>query len=199
MLTFDPGPHRYAWNGVVVPSVTQALEAAGCYDFGNARPEDLERGRQRGTAVHTMTELYDNNDLDVDDLDEQLVGYLKAWQLFLFERKVTIEAVEQKVYNKTHRYAGTLDRLLIIGNRVHPCLLDIKTGIPQRATGPQTAAYLACLPKAEQKRRRVACYLQADGTYKVVEHDDRSDFDVFLAALHVTRGNTTIANWKETR
>lgn len=195
MLTFDPGPHVYRYNGLVVPSVTQVLEAAGCYDFGGARPEDLRRGRERGTAVHLLAELHDKDDLDIDSIDEELTGYLAAWVRFRAERQVVIEAVEQRVYNKTYRYAGTLDRLLsmMFFGKV---LLDIKTGIPQRATGPQTAGYQACLAKADQKRKRIAVYLQADGKYTVVPHDDKSDFDVFIAALTHTRSATTIANWK---
>jgi hypothetical protein len=97
--------------------------------------------------------------------------------------------IEHCLYNADYRYAGTLDRVGDLGGV--DVLIDIKTGYEQRATGPQTAAYAACR-KATEKLRRFGCYLQADGTYRLVPYKERSDWHVFLACL-------TLINWRGPR
>lgn len=196
MLTFNAGPHEYRWKGEIVPGVTSVLEAAGLLDFGGASEEQLRAARERGTAVHKLCELADLNDLDEDSIDESLVGYLDAWGRFKVEQAFEIEVVEQPVYNTTHRYAGTLDRCGLLPRSYGLVLVDIKTGQPQQATGPQTAAYLAALPRTDRARTRIAVYLQPDGRYAMVTHDDRNDFNIFLAALTYTRCAATLTNWR---
>lgn len=181
-LTFDRPAHRYAIDGVYVPSVTQVLEAERLLYFGGASNESMEYARSLGTAVHSATELDDAGDLDEDSLADVAVPYLSAWRRFRAETGFVPSAIEQRVFHAAYRYAGTLDRLGSLP-RAGAVIVDIKTGQPQRATGYQLAAYAACLPIAEQRRKRFGVYLRPDGTYSLTEYKDRGDLSVFLAAL----------------
>lgn len=184
MLTFDPDAHRYAWCGKPVPNVTSVLSVVGMGEFGYVSEDVLRFARDRGRAVHAATALDDMAELDESSVDPIAVPYLDAWRKFRRETGFTPTAIEQKVYHKIYRYAGTLDREGVFGDA--DVLLDIKTGTPQRSTGPQTAAYLAA---RGGKRARYAVFLQQNGKYNLVPHKDRNDLAVFLAAL-------TIYNWK---
>lgn len=195
MLHFDELAHRYYWMGQPVPNVTGVLERAGLYNFGTATREQLEDARELGRAIHKVTELHDRGTLDDASVHPVLVPYLAAWRRFVAETEFEIELIEQRVYNTIYRYAGTLDRAGHMrlpawrGQAKSRALLDIKRGVPQRATGPQTAAYQYCDGSTWRGCQRFAVYLQDDGTYKVEHHNDPNDWSVFLAAL-------SIYNWR---
>jgi hypothetical protein len=191
VLTFDPARHRYFYNGRPVPNVTRILESAGMLDFGGASFEAMQNARELGTLVHETVALDNVGRLDMDSVDEDIVGYLIGWRRFRRETGFVPRLVERRVYHASFRYAGTLDA----EGELRACsaaLVDIKSGSKQRATGPQTAAYDAALMseyKANGKRKRFGVYLTPDGRYDLVPYDDREDFAVFMAAL-------SLFNWK---
>jgi len=189
MLTFDPVAHAYYWGGQRVPNVTSVLESVGLTDFSGVNAEVMALAQARGKAVHRACELHDNDDLDESTVDPEIVGYLAAWRRFRRETHHEWENIEKRAYHPRYRYAGTADRTgKLFGN---PALVDIKTGVPQPATGAQTAAYanLHWPPgDAERKVHRYAVHLGASGMYHLIEYKDRTDFGVFLSAL-------TIFNW----
>jgi hypothetical protein len=182
-LTFDPDTHRYSVGGKPIPSVTTVLRKAGLIDFSGIPLEVLNFARERGTRVHLATELDDRGELDLASVIPEELGYIDAYRRFKREAGFVATSIEQRVCSHRYWYAGTLDR---IGNmRKKRSLLDIKTGEPQRAVGPQTAAYKAALP--ENKMPRFALYLQADGAYQLVSLNDSDDLAVFLAALRIVK------------
>jgi hypothetical protein len=189
-LRFDADAHEYWRGGRRVPNVTSVLESVGLSDFSAVDREILALAKARGTAVHRACELDDKDDLDEAALDDELRGYLAAWRKFSSENSHEWDGIERRGYHQTYQYAGTADRTgKMSGN---PAALDIKSGAPQAATGPQLAAYANLfwpIREAERRVRRYGCYLRADGTYQLIEYDDRTDFAVFLSAL-------TIFNWK---
>lgn len=181
-LTFNAEIHQYKYDGVVVPNVTNILDAMGAYDFGGANPYQLKLARERGSAVHELIELdYTYADgVDESTIDERLVGYFNAYRRARVELRMVAAEIEHCVYNPTYQYAGTRDFLGRIQG--HDALVDFKTGYPQRATGPQLAAYANC-NKTTAKLPRFGLYLEGDGTYELVPYKDRNDFAVFCAAL----------------
>jgi hypothetical protein len=182
VLTFDEAAHRYYWNGQYVPNVSTIIERERLVNWGGASPQQMERARAVGSAVHKAVELDVRNDLDESTVHELVRPRLQAWRRFRDESGIRVESSEQRVYNARCGYAGTLDLLGELP-RIGGVLLDEKTGTKQRATGYQTAAYLHALPKSEHKRKRFALHLRADGTYELVPYDDRNDFAIFCAAL----------------
>lgn len=187
-LAFDPVEHRYFWQGQPVPGVTSVLQAAGLIDFTGVPIDALVAARERGTAVHRMCELDDLGDLDEDSADDSLLGYLVAWRKFREETGFAPDAIEQRVYHPTSRYAGTLDRMGMFQG--HRTLIDLKTGAPQRATGAQLAGYaMAVDQKAGHKIHRFAIHLEEAGTFRLIRYAEAADFVVFNAAL-------VLHNWR---
>jgi hypothetical protein len=180
-LTFDADTHRYAVGGKPIPSVTTVLRAAGLIDFSGVPLPVLDPARERGTRVHLATELDDRGELDIGSVIPEELGYLDAYRRFKREAGFIATSIEQRVYSHRYWYAGTLDRIGLM--RKKRCLLDIKTGAPQRAVGPQTAAYKAALPMNVMPR--FAVYLQPDGSYQLASLNDSDDLAVFLAALRL--------------
>jgi hypothetical protein len=195
MITYNDETHTYALDGIRLKSVTQILDIAGLSNYSNIPEDILERARLFGTAVHDMTYLYDNNNLDTESLDPALVPYLAAWRAFLQVTGWTTEAIEQLVYSRRYLYAGRYDRKGIYNGKA--TLLDIKTGVKNKATvklaGIQLSGYEIAhneLNGAATIKQRLCVWLGGDGKFKMEIYTDKSDQARFLAAL-------TIANVKE--
>jgi hypothetical protein len=188
MLEYDANSHEYRVDGAIVPHVTAITDTL--IDFGGIAPDVLEHARDRGTAVHLLTELHDRGELDEDALADELRGYLTAYRRFIAEADPQWDAIEQRVYSARYRYAGTLDRVGSIGGKRSRkgVLVDIKaTASIQPAVGPQTAAYAHAY--GDSRLARFALQLRPDGTYRFHECRDQSDLPVFLAAM-------TVYNWR---
>lgn len=183
----DEATHTYTVKGVVIPGVTTVIKPLINYD--NIPSHVLEWKRGLGVAVHKACELYDMGKLDKNSIDPAVEMYLNAWMRFLRETKFQIETLESVVYHKGYRYAGTNDRTGILnGNR---CVIDLKTTAQlSPAVGVQTAAYMA----AENERlvispfqltHRFGLQLKPDGSYRLQEYKDISDFSTFLGCLQI--------------
>lgn len=185
-LTFDEESHTYRLGGVRVPSVTQIL--APLCSFEGIPREVLEAKRDLGQRVHFACQLDDEADLDQDSVGDDVAPYLDAWRKFLAESGAKVVHNEQRVFEPTLRYAGTLDNVLEIGGK--KWLVDKKTSISTPASaGAQTAAYLRAL-NDPSVTRRAAVRLRPDGAYRFDPLSGSDDFSVFLACL-------TLHRWKE--
>lgn len=183
-VTFEEVEHRYSVNGLVMPSVTQVLCGVNLID---TRWFD-ELSAWRGSVVHRICELDDQNDLDESDVDERVQGYLDAWRAFKANLNFIPELIEHRVYHPTLGYAGTLDRTGTIndGTKV---IIDIKSGSPAPATGLQLIGYALCLdePRAYQ---RYAVQLSNNGKYHMKmfpQTDFHSDRLTWESAVRVYR------------
>jgi len=189
MLTFTSDTHQYFWNSIPVPSVTQIIEDAGLSSFDKVPWHILKKAAEIGTYVHKAADLYDSNTLDFANLDDFLLPFLEAWQLFLKETGMKILQSEKKLYSQKYGFAGTLDRLGII--QEEEALIDIKTGVKSISHGVQLAAYeqLCKENKLTEKRRlkRITVKLKENGSYSIDSYKDRSDFAVFLNALAINK------------
>lgn len=184
-LAFDESSHTYSIGGSMLPSVTQILQQLT--DFSRVPPDVLAAKAALGTRVHAACEYDDEGDLDESSVDADVEPYLQGYRRFLADTRARVVCNEQRVWHATYRYAGTLDRVMIIdGER---WLIDIKTSIATPATaGPQTAAYLAALGDRSVTRRG-ALRLRPDATYRLDALTGADDWSVFLACL-------TIHNWR---
>ena len=186
-IEFDREAHRYSVGGVDYPSVSKIIEIL--YDFSMVKDDVLALAAERGSAVHYATELYDENDLDWSGLDDRIVNYVRAWERFRTETGWHVVHKEQVVAHPVHRYAGTFDRIMAVGQR--RILVDIKTASQLHpATAIQTAAYVAAysaLHNPPTALERAAVKLNKDGTYRLQMYTDKSDFGVFLGCLNIYR------------
>jgi len=176
--------HTYWLGKERLPSVTEILR-----DVGFSNPyADSESARLRGKYVHEATALYDRGRLDESSLDPVIVPYVGAWKRFVQDTAFRPRLIEHSGYHAGLRYAGTLDRVGLLGNK-RMVLLDIKSGAVGAATRLQTAGYLGITIKPCVERYAVE--LRATGQYSL--HGpwvDSEDYAVFLACLRMF-------NWKQ--
>ena len=193
-LRFKPAGHRYTASGLVVPSVTQVVDTQiNAFYFV---PESVRQDAlQRGTLVHKLTEIHDKAPDRYEGMAYEveksgLLGYVLAWEKFKRERMDAILETEQLVYHTKYRYAGTLDRVMLIDGLV--TVVEIKTGGIYPEYAWQTAAYLAAYNEGQtgvKAEKRLVVTLQPDGKYAPTEHKEKADFEAFLAAI-------TMMNWR---
>lgn len=183
-FSFDPETHIYTLDGVQIPSVTQILSGVGMVD----NRYFTEEARVRGTYVHRATEFIDSGSLDWDALDPMLLPYCEAYQAFIEDKRPEILLSEEPMYHAQHLYAGTLDRIIVMDGIT--ALIDIKTGVPNRATAIQVAAYreLVRVNRDTVLTKCFSLHLRDDGTYRMSFIENlRQNFSIFLAALTVER------------
>lgn len=188
-IEFDAATHTYRVNGRIVPSVTQIITSAGLSDYSHVAPQVLELACDFGRACHLACELWDNGELDEAKLDVALVPYLDGWKKFCDHYATKILSSEKRVASAKYGYAGTADKIAVIGGDL--CIIDLKTST---AVAPCTALQTAAYQQAYEEStgniigRRFAVQL-LPGAYKITGYKDKSDFRVFLSALQ-------IHNWK---
>ena len=201
-LTFDRAHHRYEADGVLVPSVTQILRAAGLVDSYDGIPDHiLQFAADRSIAVHQASVYYDDNDLDPDSLCLEVAKYVAAWRRFRLEHEFKILASEQMHLGKLNglQFGMTLDRLIQFAGSNgsgKTTILDIKcTREIHRHHAVQLAGYACGLESVGTPTTRLLLYrrlivqLKPNATYQLHECTDPSDGDIFAAALQ-------IAHWK---
>jgi len=99
-----------------------------------------------GSTVHAMTETIDNTEMlpDLNTMAPAFSGYIRSFLDFKEQYKPKLIHNEATVYNKTFKFAGTLDRIYEIGGKT--VLLDIKTS---KAFYPEMALQLSAYKNAE--------------------------------------------------
>jgi hypothetical protein len=175
-LIFKPETHQYFLGGVQLPSVTGVIADTGLY--GNTS-YFTDYSRDRGSFVHQIVQWHLSGELDEETIDPVLRPYFDAWLRFESESKYISDSCEEALASTTYRYAGTIDHIGHLNG--HFCIIDVKSGALHPATALQLAGYENLLKARGAKR--FSLELKADGKYKLTEHKDRSDRDIFLAAL----------------
>jgi hypothetical protein len=192
-FTFDPETHCYRMlGGQVVPSVTQALGAAGLIDFSMVDQEVLERKALLGKLVHQACHFYDENDLP-EELPEEVAERLEGYKKFRAESGYRPERNEVRMIGMVHgiRYGMQFDSVGLLNGL--PTLVDLKTGAQESpAWGVQLAGYSLGLSKPLHTGayQRVVAHLKPGGRYKAHTYKDPGDAYIFIAAL-------AIATWKQ--
>ena len=122
---FDETTHTYILDGVVIPSVTEICAPITC---GKYPPVGVvQQAAARGTRVHELCALYDMDALP-DEIEAELVGYVKAWAAFCRDYKPVWTHIELPLYGQIdpgQPFAGTLDRIGEIDGLTR--IVDIKT------------------------------------------------------------------------
>lgn len=176
--------HKYTLDGRPVPGVTSILKSAGLVDLEWATQWHLDKGQ----AIHKAMELYVLGRLDWTTVDDRIIGFIRAGVKFLKDAGCDFSTAEPEVMVASRRYgyAGKLDLVAtLFGQRR---LADWKSGA-MGAVRQQTAGY----EMAYREERggpilpRIALKLNADGTYKMKELADFSDYLDWLECLEKFR------------
>ena len=185
-IQFYPDTHQYFVDGVEYPSVTTILAPIQLFDFVNK--DVLARAAEFGNHVHQACEMHDKGTLHEASLHPALVPFLDGWKKFIFVMSPIFNLIESKVFSKKYGYAGTLDRVLVLGGKT--VLVDIKTGVESPSFGPQTAAYRQAVEEmtAMKIHKRFTVQL-SPGDYRLIEHKSKNDFNIFMSCLNVHNFN----------
>lgn len=149
-LRYDPDSHTSSLpDGTDVPHVTHILsECRVSTDFealSGVSPRiaaNVQRARFRGTAIHADCHAYDDDDLDLEDVDPRVRPGLDAWIDFRINKGVVPLLRERQVFHRRLLYTGFVDGLFLVGSAAKKVIIDIKNGNPASAAGHlQTAAY----------------------------------------------------------
>lgn len=179
MLKFIEDTHSYELDGKPLVSVTRVIRDVlkGESEFvANQYAMDF------GSCVHKTLELLDKNNLG--EYDQRMQPYIDAWVKFKEDYNVKWMECEIPCASEIHRFAGTIDRIAGIGDEL--AIIDIKTGNSYKEYPLQTAAYKLLVE--EQHIRKISkryCVMLSTEGYKVEEHNNPQDEEVFLSCLKV--------------
>lgn len=199
-LVFDEAKHIYLYKGKRAASVTQVLKAGGLSKgYGDVDPKVLANAAARGTAVHTAIERYHDGTLNWDDLHEDIVPRVVAYDKFVSDHSYTHICSEQKYFSPTWGYAGGMDAvgLLPRWNGVtgpHLVLLDYKTSYEKDPASwrIQVQAYKNLWNENNPNHPIDHCiilWLNRFGEYELIDADDKESWALFVYAVR-------ILNWK---
>lgn len=208
-LQFDEASHTSKLpDGRNVPHVTTVLSkvcvTADFEDLADVHPRvraNIEFARARGSAVHADCHAYDDDDLDLAQVDERLLPHVEAWIRVREAKRLTpvAHARERLLYHPVLHYCGRMDGVFMCdtGARRKPkrILVDIKNGDPDDAAAHlQTAAYEAAWMVEHPDQpidERWAVWLRPDRAvpYTIIDYSARPeaprDFGKFCACLTV--------------
>lgn len=194
-LRFDEDSHTYWLGDRRIPGVTSITGQLD--DFAGIPPAILERKSQIGKAAHAAAEIINKGgEVEPSSVHESVAGYVEGYQLFLSEHECTVVLAEQKVFSERFMFAGQLDVVFRMHNRLagfweagQLWMPDLKTVAQLRpSTRVQTAGYRLALPDLGVPRSAIgrgAIQLKPNGTYHLEAHHSAADEQCFLSLLNV--------------
>lgn len=189
-FTFDAAKHLYLnAEGLVVPSVTQAMKASGLINFDHVHPAVLERKRQLGSLVHIAAELFDRGELEDYDVPEEVNEYLDGYANFRYDTRFVPSLIEEAQLGEIFGmvYGMTPDRAGMLNDELH--VIELKCGSATHpAWGVQLAAYVTGKFGRGAKVQRAAVQLGAKFPrgYKLHPYDKHTDYQVWQCSLALT-------------
>lgn len=189
---FDSAHHLYTVGETPVPGIHSVLR------FGGLEPDLAFLDpiyRQRGKAVHLATLMHDLG--APCTLYEAWQPFMDAYLKFLSEIRCRWTKLEHPKVHRRLGYATIIDRVGTV-NR-WPTVFEIKTGYPAEFHGPQLAGADLLVSGRVRigLRKRLAVYLQKDGTYRLKEYTDPADYSRFLGAVEEYWEDEEECDWSD--
>lgn len=178
MLEFIEQGHIYKLDGVVIPSVTQILDAAG---LGGFKDNYTQESADRGTNIHKTIELFCQAKLDRSILTPSAAPYINSWVKFCKDYNFTSQHQEIRDASPTLKVGFTIDHFGFMSVPENTAIVDIKSGVPKIADVVQVCGYGHMKPA----KRLFILYLNGI-RHKVCEikgYDRQRGERTFLSAL----------------
>jgi len=183
-------------NALLAPDADGNVDRDGAVDWlKGAAFRDRDRKAELGTYLHDATEAYVLGK-PFPKWPPIVLPRMRAFERFLAAYEPSYEATEASVYNRTERYAGTLDAILTVGRGPHKgrkFLADMKSG---KAIYPEVSLQLSAyrfaefvgLPNGDEAPMipvdgAVGLHLPETGGFDLV--DVQADEETFRAFLYV--------------
>lgn len=164
--------HRYTVDGVRRPGIHEILKALGLdSEYEKVPAPILARALERGTFVHELCALHDQDHLDPATVDPALAGYHAAWIKFREDFEPDPRFIETPLAHDLYQYCGTPDRAGLY--RGQPTIPEIKTGksVPKTVALQLTAQRMLLEANgwSSERTRLVVVQLGADGSLNVMD------------------------------
>ena len=190
-VQFDEATHTYTLDGKELPSVTHIIRYLAVDKANNADQNMALIARERGSAVHEATVMYDYSGEIPDDFPTEYAPYMEAYVQFCRDYCIKWELIEHQMGNETLGFAGTLDRFGVIDDKL--CILDIKTSykVDIPSLSAQLTAYHDLLLNEQFERlentniRHLGLQLMRTGKYRLYETDCEKGSDLFYSCLRI--------------
>ncbi len=204
MLTFDPVPHIYKFNGDIKSSVTTIINEFvkvridGYFWYihttkRTAVPADIfEAAGDHGTAAHLCFKLVmDGTGVNVDGLHPDLLPVLGEIEKFKAEHVQETIMCEVPLYSKKFDYCGTPDWFGRLKGWKYPVIIDLKTG-QHELVAVQLAAYEQPIREATGYKgiiKHLCLSIPKRGETRLFEVTDRQAFKEFRNRHEVFKRN----------
>lgn len=195
-FTFDPETHTYLVGGKRLPSITQLM--APLKDFSGVPAEVLKRAQVWGTAVHSVVEYHIEGTLDVETMDELLLGPYTAFLQWEADHGMSglNPVCEKKFFHPRLGFAGTPD--LIYDDK--RWIVEVKTRKFDKKTDPVQTAGQQLLWQANGGSKgyfdHFVLELRLDGTYEFTPANHKQALGIFRKLIESHNINTMLLNWK---
>lgn len=104
-FTFDEATHIYKVEGHYCLATSDILHLAGLSDYGSVPSRVLESAANRGTSLHKAIHYFEEGDLDLQRLPEEIRPYLRAYMKFRVERD--FEPIPPQEHAIVYEHEGT--------------------------------------------------------------------------------------------
>ena len=178
-LEFKPENHTYWLDGMMIPGVSELMRPLSESMYRKVDKTMLDAAAARGSAVHEAIENFAK--FGIEDCEPELQGYFDGFIRWFNENRVEVIASEVAVYNKTYRYAGTVDLLCKV--RGETWLVDVKTTaqVNEMLTSVQLSAYSAAFASHGIKiDRKAVLHLKRDGKSQIHIADKAKDAEAWM-------------------
>ncbi|MEG2688272.1 MAG: DUF2800 domain-containing protein [Clostridia bacterium] len=184
-LIFFDETHEYELNGEIIPCVGELSRFASREVYGEVNQYALDNACDRGKVVHKACELIDKyGECEITDDIEQ---YVKAYMQFRKDYHIKeFVAIEKAVASQEMKYAGTIDRVMVVDGKL--AIVDLKSScvIQKVLAMIQLNGYKFLWEENNPTQKIEALYilhLVKDGTYKLVPFE--IDNTLFMACYNL--------------
>lgn len=183
---FDSEAHKYYIDGQLRPGVTGVLDAAGFIPYW---AKNSIAAMERGSAVHLLTQYFDEGTLESYEYPQKYEPYVQSWADFVTRENRQFEYIELVMFDRERElFGGIVDRVGYDqnGERV---ISDIYTGeADAKYKYIQTAGYRYLIsqlyPEWKDAKREILRVLPG-GVTVIPCPNDADDDAAWISALNL--------------
>ena len=187
-------------GGKIIPSVSNIVEPLSM-DYSKAHPGKLERKRDLGNAFHECIQLFLDDDLDEDSIDEDLIIPMRQFKEFWTDDEFKglpapiMVSIEQPACNEKLKYCGKSDLV------TEDAIYDWKLRKYDPVCDPLRMAGYAGLISDFPPKRKVVVEFSLDSGYRVYDAAKKQAWPMFRKLLEwywdKQKFENLLENWRK--
>jgi len=186
MFKFDEKEHKYYFDGVQVPGVTDTINE--CSPF--FQTEAAEKAAHFGSVVHKTLELWEKGELE--SYDKEIGPWVWGWKRFIKEylpkqKGIIFADIKTGQYSpKWHLQTAAYSKLVDVKTAKFPIIEEKFYSQKYHYAGTMDRVYKC----SNDSRKKIVCVqLRGDSDFKIFPSRNtiETDFNVFLSMCNVWR------------